>query len=97
MDEQEIADTLYWTIGPCCSGCDNWHRFNAGVGECIRSAPMPGAERAAMLGMEAVSMIVPGGHALTTASHRCGEFSDTFDWSALPLSYRKRVGAPVHA
>jgi hypothetical protein len=54
---------------------------------------MPGAERAAMLGMYHMSMVVPGGHALTFPRHKCGEFTDTFDWSTLSLAYRKRIGA----
>lgn len=33
------------------------------------------------------------GHPITNRQDHCGDFEDTFDWSSLPLMYRKRVGA----
>jgi hypothetical protein len=35
------------------------------------------------------------GHVVTKRGHHCGEFKDDFDWTTLPLPYRKRVGAPA--
>jgi hypothetical protein len=48
-----------------------------------------------MLGIEGCSMPFRAGHVITPREHVCGEFRDEFDWSTLPLPYRKRVGASV--
>lgn len=92
---QEAIDSFYFRHGPCCAGCDWWRHFNSSVGECSRSAPVPGRERADMLGIYGASLPVPAGHILTARDHHCGDFRDEFDWSSLPLPYRKRIGAPV--
>lgn len=92
---QEILDRLYWRNGPCCAGCDWWRSLTSKAGECIRSAPVPAAERWAMLGITLCTLHLGAGHVLTPADHHCGEFKDDFDWSTLPLPYRKRIGAPV--
>lgn len=89
---QERFDTLYMERGPCCAGCDWWQGVNFGAGECLRSAPMPGADRLAMLGITGCSLNPGAGHALTLATHHCGDFQDEFDWSTLPLGYRARIG-----
>lgn len=94
-ETQESIDTFYWKTGPCCAGCDWWQHLNSRAGNCTRSAPSAAKDRAAMLGMDNVSIHVGAGHAMTPREHRCGEFKDTFDWSTLPLSYRKRVGVVI--
>ena len=33
--EQEIADRFYAQHGPCCAGCDWWHRVNTLVGHAV--------------------------------------------------------------
>lgn len=33
-------------------------------------------------------------HQHKTRDQHCGEFKDEFEWSGLPLVYRKRVGDP---
>jgi hypothetical protein len=91
---QERLDAFYFSNGPCCAGCDWWRSVNSLVGECRRSAPMAGAERFAMLGIAGASLKVGAGHALTRRDYVCGEFKDEFDWSSLPLPYRKRIGEP---
>ncbi|WP_376956444.1 hypothetical protein ABNQ39_00315 (plasmid) [Azospirillum sp. A26] len=100
-DRQENIDAFYWAVGPCCAGCDWWGSINSSVGECTKSAPVAAGDRIAMLGMERASIDPGAGHILTTRNHRCGDFRDTFDWSSLPLPYRKRIGAltkePHHA
>jgi hypothetical protein len=40
-------------------------------------------------------MKLPGGHIVTAREHVCGDFKDEFDWSSLPLPYRKLVGDPT--
>nr|WP_255650858.1 hypothetical protein [Cupriavidus sp. DB3] len=90
--EQELADAFYVKYGPCCAGCDWWHRIDSLVGECHRSAPVSGIERYAMLGVRWTSRPVEAGHVLTTRDHRCGDFLDTFDWSSLPAAYLRRIG-----
>lgn len=92
---QEHIDTFYWRHGPCCAGCDWWHHYSSLAGECHRSAPVPGPERYAMIGITWSSMPLSAGHVFTQRDHHCGEFKDEFDWSSLPLSYRKRIGAPI--
>lgn len=92
---QEFIDRFYFQHGPCCAGCDWWHSINSLAGECWRSAPVSGAERIAMLGISGTSMPLPAGHVLTRRDHICGDFKDEFDWSSLPIAYRKRVGAEI--
>lgn len=92
---QEILDRFYFKHGKCCAGCDWWRSINSLVGECTRSAPVPSKERWDMLGIEWCSLRTGSGHAVTKREHACGDFKDEFDWSSLPLPYRKRIGAPV--
>lgn len=93
-DERQMAvDRFYMKHGPCCAGCDHWRSYNSTAGECIKSAPVAGRERMAMLGIEMVSLTAGAGHAFTKRDHVCGEFADTFDWSSLPLPYRHEIGA----
>lgn len=89
---QESADRFYMQNGPCCAGCDHWQSLGPTVGECTRSAPVSSTERLAMIGIERCSLAPSCGHALTKREHVCGEFSDGFDWSSLPLAYRKKIG-----
>jgi len=91
-DAQEIVDRFYVQHGPCCAGCDWWHRFNSMAGECHRGAPVSGHERIGMLGISYSSLPLAAGHTLTTREHHCGEFKDGFDWSALPAHYLRRIG-----
>ena len=92
---QEHIDAFYMANGPCCAGCDWWRYISSQTGECLRSAPVSGTERFAMIGIEWCSMPLSAGHVLTPARHHCGDFKDDFDWSSLPLPYRKRIGAPI--
>lgn len=89
---QEVLDTFYHRHGPCCAGCDWWHSISSLVGECHQSAMVGGAERWAAIGIENISMPLRAGHVITRREHVCGQFKDEFDWSSLPLPYRKRVG-----
>lgn len=89
---QEFVDAFYMRHGPCCAGCDHWRSINSSTGECTRSAPVSGAERLAMIGIEWSSFTPPAGHVLTRREHVCGEFRDEFDWTTLSLLYRKRIG-----
>ncbi len=91
--EQEFIDKFYWQNGPCCAGCDHWRHINSLVGDCQKSAPVSGAERTNMLGMEGASIHLPAGHIVTRRDHHCGDFKDDFDWASLPLAYLCRVGA----
>lgn len=98
MDEaqrQEALDQFYWQHGPCCAGCDHWQSISFLIGNCTNSKIVSGAERASMIGIERSSMNFGAGHAVTGRSYKCGAFKDEFDWSTLPLPYRKRVGGPV--
>lgn len=94
-DRQELLDSFYFSHGPCCAGCDWWRSIGPMAGECLKSAPVSGAERMAMLGIKWCSLPFGAGHVITDRSHHCGDFKDEFDWQSLPLPYRKRVGAPL--
>lgn len=63
--------------GPCCAACDHWRWHNSVAGECIRTAPIAGPARVAMLGMTSPSLPIGAGHILTPREHLCGEFVDT--------------------
>lgn len=74
---QAIIDEFYRQHGPCCAGCDWWRWVGTVAGECIRSAPVSGAERIAMLGISYASIELGAGHVMTLRDHVCGEFVDT--------------------
>jgi len=69
--------------------------MSSNAGDCTKSKPTNGNERWAMLGIERISMKMPAGHIVTPSNHVCGDFKDEFDWTTLPIGYRKRVGAPI--
>jgi len=46
-----------------------------------------------MLGITGFSLAIGAGHVFTLRDHNCGDFSDEFDWSSLPLAYLKSIGA----
>lgn len=73
---QANVDAFYRTHGPCCAGCDWWRWYNSLVGECIRTEPVSGGERFAMLGMTGYSIQPGAGHIMTPREHVCGEFKD---------------------
>lgn len=74
---QAVVDKFYRDHGPCCAGCDWWRWYNSAVGECIRTVPVAGAERYAMLGISWTSYPLKAGHIMTPREHVCGEFLDT--------------------
>ncbi|MFG1331233.1 hypothetical protein V5F41_08250 [Xanthobacter autotrophicus] len=90
---QESVDAFYWRHGNCCAGCDWWKHITSMAGECMRSAPVPGHERASMIGIQSASFNIGAGHIITPRDHHCGEFVDTFDWSSLGPFYLRRIGA----
>ena len=89
---QEVLDRFYFRHGKCCAGCDWWRSISSLVSDCTRSAPVCGAERAAMMEIESCSLPIRAGHVITPREHVCGDFKDEFDWGTLPLPYRRRVG-----
>jgi hypothetical protein len=91
---QEIIDSFYFEHGKCCSGCDWWRSITSTAGDCTKSAPVNGAARWAMLGIDLTSARLAPGHVVTARDHVCGDFKDEFDWSSLPLPYRIRIGDP---
>lgn len=92
---QENLDSFYFRHGPCCAGCDWWRSMSPLVGSCTKSKITSGRERADALGLDKCSLRIPSGHAITSRDYTCGLFKDEFDWTTLPLPYRKRIGAPV--
>jgi hypothetical protein len=94
-DRQECLDRFYFSHGKCCAGCDWWRSLSSLVGNCTKSAPVSGKQRWDMLGIDRCSLRPGSGHLVTQRDHVCADFRDQFDWSSLPLPYRKRIGAPV--
>ncbi len=95
---REAVDRFYFAHGaPCCAGCDWWQYLNSVAGECRASAPVAAAERFAMIGISGCSLSADAGHVITPRDHSCGQFRDSFDWSALPLAYQRRIGATAAA
>lgn len=95
MDLQEFHDRFYFKHGKCCAGCDWWRPISGAAGECAKSKIVSGRERMDMLGISWSSHRFKAGHAITARDYVCGNFKDEFDWSSLPLPYRKRIGAPI--
>ena len=73
---RDCVDKFYAENGPCCAGCDFWRFHNAGVGDCIKSAPVSSQERHRMLGIQSLSSEAEPGHIMTPREHWCGDFSD---------------------
>lgn len=92
---QEYLDRFYFSRGPCCAGCDWWESISSFVGSCTKAAIVPGKERMDALGINWSSHRFKSGHPITQRDYSCGQFKDEFDWTTLPLPYRKRVGAPL--
>lgn len=74
---QAILDQFYLDHGPCCAGCDWWRWHNSVAGECIRTVPVAGHERFALLGVTWTSYPIKAGHIMTPREHMCGEFFDS--------------------
>lgn len=92
MKRQQFLDRFYFRVGPCCAGCDWWRSMSSLIGECTKSAPTPGMERIAMLGIESPSKTIPAGHVVTPREHYCGDFKDVFEWETLPAHYLRQIG-----
>lgn len=91
---QLYVDRFYAKHGKCCAGCDFWSWHNPVVGDCTKSAPVPGWQRMTLLGMKP-SHSPDAGHLMTPREHVCGEFMDTFDWESLGPYYLKSIGMTV--
>jgi hypothetical protein len=94
-ERQEVLDRFYFKNGRCCAGCDWWRSLSSLVGDCTKAAPVPAEQRWDMLGIEWSSLRQGSGHMVTQREHTCGDFKDEFDWTTLPLPYRRRIGAPT--
>jgi len=73
-EKQAVIDRFAAEHGPCCAGCDYWRWHNSVVGECLRTAPVAGHDRVALLGMTGCSASIGSGHIMTPREHWCGEF-----------------------
>lgn len=73
---QKIVDSFADKHGDCCAACDWWRWHNSVVGECIKTVPVSGAERFAMLGMHGSSLPAESGHIMTRRDHVCGAFEN---------------------
>lgn len=89
---QEHCDRLYWSNGPCCAGCDHWESDMAETGRCAAGPILSGDDVNRSLGIISSTYVPEPGHPFTAALHRCGMFSDEFDWSTLSDSYLSKIG-----
>jgi hypothetical protein len=92
---QEVCDSIYWKFGPCCAGCDHWSSYAGLSGQCTAASIVSGADVLRSMGITWSTYIAKPGHPYTEAKHRCGLFSDTFEWSTLEADYLRRIGAMV--
>lgn len=93
-EKQAIIDRFAAEHGPCCAGCDHWRWNNSLVGECLRTAPVAGRDRVAMLGISGTSLSIGSGHIMTLRDHRCGEFSNNEPTRA--TTYQQHQQQPEH-
>ena len=94
---QEECDRLYWSIGPCCAGCDHWRSRNAMIGQCAAAGVVSGADVMRSMDIEWSSYRFPPGLPYTRGESHCGKFRDDFDWSSLDQEYLSRIGAKADA
>ena len=58
-----------------CAGCEYWLYANSRAGQCVKSAPVPSADRFELLGFSAITRHTGAGHVFTPREHYCGDFS----------------------
>ena len=58
-----------------CAACEYWRYENSLAGQCIKSAPVPSADRVELLGFSSISVHYGAGHVFTPRDHYCGDFS----------------------
>lgn len=90
---QAHCDKTYWKIGKCCAGCDHWRSEGANMGECGAAGIVSGQDVLRSMGISFSSRVPAPGFPYTRSDHRCGLFSDAFDWSTLDLDYLSSIGA----
>jgi hypothetical protein len=90
---QKTCDRMYWQQGYCCAGCDHWQSDSGLTGRCTAAPIMSGADVLRSFGVTFCTYTPPPGHPFTEADHKCGAFSDAFDWSTLPDDYLATIGA----
>lgn len=95
LEYQEKCDTLYWSFGPCCAGCDHWSSHAGMTGECYAGPPVSGEQVLRSMGISWSSYLPSPGQIITRAKHVCEKFKDDFDWSTLDSDYLKRIGAKI--
>jgi hypothetical protein len=93
QEYQKRCDTLYWTHGKCCAGCDHWASDRGRIGECLASGIVSGEDVMKSAGISNSSIAFAPGFILRTDTDYCGKFKDEFDWSELPEDYLKSIGA----
>ena len=90
---QETCDSLYWSRGQCCAGCDHWESDGALLGRCSAAGIMSGADVLRSMGVTFSSHMPDPGFPYTRADHACGMFREDFDWATLDAGYLRRIGA----
>jgi len=90
---QAKCDTLYWSIGKCCAGCDHWHSDDSMQGQCLAAGIMSGDQVMRSMGIAFSSYPFNPGYPYTESTHVCGLFRDDFNWATLPDDYLDAIGA----
>ncbi len=90
---QETCDSLYWSKGQCCAGCDYWASEHSLAGQCTDSPKVSGQQVMKSLGAICSSYDPGPDFPFTNSEEWCGRFKDDFDWSELEESYLLKIGA----
>ena len=94
---QERCDSLYWSRGQCCAGCDHWQSEMGNTGQCQAGGILSGHDVMMSITGGGFSSYTPSpGYPYSTADHWCSLFKDDFDWSTLEPEYLRSVGAMKH-
>jgi len=92
---QFICDTIYWSEGQCCAGCDYWQSDAGKVGYCTKGPKVSSEDSLAGIGIFNCSLPPATSHVLTKSNEWCGEFKDDFNWSDLDSDYLDSIGAMI--
>lgn len=90
---QKRCDSLYWSGGQCCAGCDHWQSNMGLLGDCAAAGIVSGADVLRSMGFSFSSYMPAPGFPVTKATDHCGKFADDFDWPTLDEIYLHRIGA----
>ena len=90
---QAACDSLYWSQGQCCAGCDFWDSGHGFTGQCLASTMVSGDQVMKSIGADNCTYDPGPGFPFSLAQDWCGKFKDDFNWNDLDMDYLKKIGA----